>query len=37
MKYLLDTCAIAHNLTIITRDAEDMAETGARLLNPWDL
>jgi toxin FitB len=34
---LIVATAISHNLTIITRNTEDMAGTGARLLNPWDL
>ncbi len=34
---LIGATAIAHNLTIVTRNTEDLAGTGARLLNPWDL
>ena len=34
---LIVAIAISHNLTIITRNTEDMAGTGARLLNLWEL
>ena len=34
---LIAATAIAYNLTIITRNTDDMAGTGARVLNPWDL
>lgn len=32
---LLGATAIAHNLTIITRNEQDIRPTGARTLNPW--
>lgn len=28
--------ALVHQLTIVTRNVEDFAPTGAKLLNPWD-
>ena len=34
---LIAATAIAHNLTVITRNTEDMAGTGVRVLNPWGL
>ena len=33
---LIVATAISHNLTIITRNTEDMTGTGVRVLNPWD-
>lgn len=32
---LLGATAIAHDLTLVTRDEEDLRRTGARILNPW--
>lgn len=32
---LIAATALAHDLTLVTRDAKDMARTGARLLNPF--
>lgn len=34
---LIGATAIAHNLTVVTRNEKDIAKTGARILNPWDL
>ena len=34
---LIAATAIVHNLTVITRNIEDMAPSGVRVLNPWDL
>ncbi len=34
---LIGATAVAHNLTVITRNTDDLAPTGARLFNPWDL
>lgn len=34
---LIGATAVAHNLTIVTRNTEDLAETGANLFNPWTL
>jgi hypothetical protein len=33
---LLAATAIEHDLTLVTRDARSLVETGARLLNPWE-
>ena len=32
---LIAATALAHNLTLVTRNTKDFALTGARLLNPW--
>jgi predicted nucleic acid-binding protein len=32
---LLAATAIAHGLTLVTRDSHTLANTGAQLLNPW--
>ncbi len=32
---LLGATAIAHNLTVVTRDAHDIGRTGARVVDPW--
>jgi toxin FitB len=32
---LIAATALVHGLTVVTRNAEDFALTGARLLNPW--
>ena len=34
---LLAATAIAHNLTVVTRNEQDMRPTGARILNPWEV
>jgi len=34
---LIAATAISHNLTVITRNIQDMVGTGARILNPWQL
>ena len=34
---LIGATAIAHNLTVVTRNESDIAPTGARTLNPWAL
>jgi predicted nucleic acid-binding protein len=34
---LIAATAISHDLTLITRDTKDTAETGVRLINPWKL
>lgn len=33
---LIAATALEHDLTIITRNADDFADTGARVLNVWD-
>ena len=33
---LIGATAIAHELTVVTRDQDDMARTGAKVLNPWN-
>lgn len=33
---LIAATALVHQLTIVTRNVEDFAPTGAKLLNPWD-
>lgn len=33
---LIAATALAHGLTLVTRNVEDFAATGARLLNPWE-
>lgn len=32
---LLGATAVAHNLTVVTRDEADIGQTGARTFNPW--
>jgi toxin FitB len=32
---LIGATAIAHQLTVVTRDEDDIERTGARVLNPW--
>ena len=34
---LISATAITHNLTVVTRNEKDIALSGARLLNPWNL
>ncbi|MFC1764809.1 type II toxin-antitoxin system VapC family toxin [Planctomycetota bacterium] len=34
---LIGATAVAHNLTVVTRNIEDILGTGARVLNPWEL
>lgn len=34
---LIAATALAHGLTLVTRNVSDMARTGAALLNPWEL
>lgn len=33
---LIAATALAHNMTLATRNIRDVETTGARLLNPWD-
>lgn len=33
---LLAATALAHNLTLVTRNENDMRRTGVRLFNPWE-
>ena len=33
---LLAATAIEHNLTLVTRNAKDVADTGASVFNPWN-
>ena len=33
---LLAATAIVHDLTLVTRNTKDIADCGARLLNPWE-
>ena len=33
---LIGATAIAHNLTVVTRNVADIAKTGAKVLNPWE-
>ena len=33
---LIAATALVHGLTLVTRNLEDFAATGARLLNPWE-
>ena len=37
MDALIAATALAHGLTLVTRNVRDMERTGAALLNPWDL
>jgi predicted nucleic acid-binding protein len=32
---LIGATAIAHQLTVVTRDEDDIERTGAKVLNPW--
>lgn len=32
---LIGATALAHNLTVVTRNVDDIAASGARVLNPW--
>jgi toxin FitB len=32
---LIAATAIVHNLTVVTRNVPDFAETGCKILNPW--
>ena len=32
---LIGATAVAHQLTVVTRDEDDMTRTGAKVLNPW--
>lgn len=32
---LIGAIAVAHNLTIVTRNEKDFVSSGARILNPW--
>lgn len=34
---LIGATAITHNLTVVTRNEKDIALSGARTLNPWNL
>ena len=34
---LIGATAIAHNLTVVTRNEKDLKKTGARIFNPWKL
>jgi predicted nucleic acid-binding protein len=34
---LIAATALAHDLVLVTRDVGDVADTGALLLNPWDV
>jgi predicted nucleic acid-binding protein len=34
---LLAATAIVHGLTLVTRNVKDVARTGVRLLNPFDV
>ena len=33
---LIAATAVAHHLTLVTRNTEDMADTGAAVFNPWE-
>ena len=33
---LLGATAIVHNLTLVTRNTDDLAATGAMIFNPWE-
>lgn len=33
---LIAATAVAHHLTVATRNTEDMADTGAAVFNPWE-
>ena len=32
---LIAATALVHGMTVVTRNVEDFARTGARVLNPW--
>ena len=34
---LIGATALAYNLTVVTRNVDDIAATGARILNPWTM
>ena len=34
---LIAATAIVHDLVIVTRNVDDFADTGANVINPWDL
>jgi len=36
MDALIGATAIAHDLTLVTRNTKDFERTGVRLLNPWE-
>jgi len=33
---LIGATAVANNLTVVTRNVDDIGRTGARILNPWN-
>jgi toxin FitB len=33
---LIAATALVHGMTVVTRNADDFASTGVRLINPWD-
>ena len=33
---LIGATAIAHSMTVVTRNVDDLAATGARVLSPWE-
>ncbi len=33
---LIGATAVAHNLTVVTRNVADIEKTGAKILNPWE-
>ena len=33
---LIGATAIAHSMTVVTRNVDDMAATGALVLSPWE-
>jgi toxin FitB len=33
---LIGATAIVHSMTVVTRNVDDLAATGARVLNPWE-
>jgi len=34
---LIAATALAHNMTVVTRNVEDFNNTGVRLINPWEV
>jgi toxin FitB len=34
---LIGATAVTHNLMVVTRNVSDIAKTGAKILNPWEL